>query len=138
MNSVLTVGVGVQGRIKARAGKRLPIGRRRVDRDREHVVFMLWGSYAQRKGEMVSRDKHCVLKAPHPSPYRRIGDFSVVATSRKRINIWRPRADTGELVQRRINRSNAIRGLRNNARAFVRSPGPFLSNSREPTEQVIL
>lgn len=35
---------------------------------REHLVFMLWGSYAQRKAEVVSPKKHLVLKAPHPSP----------------------------------------------------------------------
>ena len=35
---------------------------------REHLVFMLWGSYAQRKGQFISRRKHLVLEAPHPSP----------------------------------------------------------------------
>ncbi len=34
----------------------------------EHVVFMLWGSYAQKKGAMIDNGRHCVLKAPHPSP----------------------------------------------------------------------
>lgn len=34
----------------------------------EHVVFMLWGSYAQKKGAFIDRNKHLVLKAPHPSP----------------------------------------------------------------------
>jgi uracil-DNA glycosylase len=32
------------------------------------VVFLLWGSYAQKKGVMIDAQKHCVLKAPHPSP----------------------------------------------------------------------
>jgi len=35
---------------------------------REHIVFMLWGSYAQRKGKFINRRKHLVLEAPHPSP----------------------------------------------------------------------
>jgi uracil-DNA glycosylase len=39
-----------------------------IDREREGVVFMLWGSYAQRKGAMIDTRRHCVLKAPHPSP----------------------------------------------------------------------
>lgn len=39
-----------------------------VNQQREGVVFLLWGSYAQKKGELVDRDKHCVLTAPHPSP----------------------------------------------------------------------
>jgi uracil-DNA glycosylase len=34
----------------------------------EHVVFMLWGSYAQKKGVMIDETRHLVLKAPHPSP----------------------------------------------------------------------
>lgn len=36
--------------------------------DRDGLVFMLWGSYAQKKGAMVDRERHCVLEAPHPSP----------------------------------------------------------------------
>ncbi|MFO7552330.1 MAG: uracil-DNA glycosylase [Haliea sp.] len=39
-----------------------------VNRERENVVFMLWGSYAQRKGGVIDSQRHCVLKAPHPSP----------------------------------------------------------------------
>ncbi|MCF6262014.1 MAG: uracil-DNA glycosylase [Xanthomonadales bacterium] len=34
----------------------------------ENLVFMLWGAYAQRKGQFLDSAKHCVLKAPHPSP----------------------------------------------------------------------
>lgn len=37
-------------------------------RQREHIVFMLWGSYAQRKGQFIDRRRHLVLTAPHPSP----------------------------------------------------------------------
>lgn len=32
------------------------------------VVFLLWGSYAQKKGSFIDKKKHCVLKAVHPSP----------------------------------------------------------------------
>ena len=39
-----------------------------INREREGVVFMLWGSYAQRKGAIIDTARHCVLKAPHPSP----------------------------------------------------------------------
>jgi uracil-DNA glycosylase len=39
-----------------------------LNREREGVVFMLWGSYAQRKGSIIDTRRHCVLKAPHPSP----------------------------------------------------------------------
>jgi len=34
----------------------------------EHLVFMLWGSYAQRKGQVIDVNRHLVLKAVHPSP----------------------------------------------------------------------
>ncbi|MEE0983656.1 MAG: uracil-DNA glycosylase [Bacteroidales bacterium] len=36
--------------------------------NRERLVFMLWGSYAQRKGAFIDRSRHLVLQAPHPSP----------------------------------------------------------------------
>jgi len=39
-----------------------------VSRESEHVVFLLWGSYAQKKGVAIDKSKHCILKAPHPSP----------------------------------------------------------------------
>lgn len=37
--------------------------------DRDHVVFLLWGSYAKQKGEIIDRARHLVLTAPHPSPF---------------------------------------------------------------------
>jgi len=39
-----------------------------LDERRENLVFMLWGSYAQKKGAHINQHKHLVLKAPHPSP----------------------------------------------------------------------
>jgi len=41
---------------------------RKVNEECEHVVFILWGSYAQRKAAFVDGARHLVLKAPHPSP----------------------------------------------------------------------
>ncbi len=35
---------------------------------REHLVFILWGSYAQQKGAFIDRNRHLVLTAVHPSP----------------------------------------------------------------------
>ncbi|GHV12842.1 uracil-DNA glycosylase [Bacteroidia bacterium] len=40
----------------------------KIAEEKEHVVFILWGSYAQKKGEFISPTKHLVLKAVHPSP----------------------------------------------------------------------
>ena len=39
-----------------------------INQNREHVVFMLWGSHAQKKGAFIDRSRHLVLSAPHPSP----------------------------------------------------------------------
>ncbi|MEM6641113.1 MAG: uracil-DNA glycosylase, partial [Pseudomonadota bacterium] len=38
-----------------------------LNREREHLVFLLWGSYAQKKGALVDRTRHLILTAPHPS-----------------------------------------------------------------------
>lgn len=35
---------------------------------REHIVFILWGSYAQKKGAFIDPQRHLILKSPHPSP----------------------------------------------------------------------
>ncbi len=40
-----------------------------LNEEREHLVFMLWGSFAQRKGAFIDAKKHLVLKASHPSPF---------------------------------------------------------------------
>lgn len=39
-----------------------------ISQKEDSIVFMLWGSYAQRKGAMINSHKHLILKAPHPSP----------------------------------------------------------------------
>lgn len=39
-----------------------------LNKQREGIVFMLWGSYAQKKGQLIDSQRHCVLKSPHPSP----------------------------------------------------------------------
>ena len=69
LNSVLTV---EQAQANAHQGKGWEAFTDRViaviNAQREHIVFMLWGSYAQKKGAMIDRSRHCVLSAPHPSP----------------------------------------------------------------------
>lgn len=40
----------------------------RLANDRENLVFMLWGSYAIKKGAFIDRNRHLVLTSPHPSP----------------------------------------------------------------------
>jgi uracil-DNA glycosylase len=40
----------------------------KIAEEKERIVFILWGSYAQRKGAFIDPDKHLILKAVHPSP----------------------------------------------------------------------
>lgn len=40
-----------------------------LNNKREHVVYLLWGKYAQNKGEVIDREKNLVLTSGHPSPY---------------------------------------------------------------------
>jgi uracil-DNA glycosylase len=69
LNAVLTV---ERGRAGSHQGKGWERFTDRVvselDGGREGLVFLLWGSYAIRKGEMIDRRRHLVLTAPHPSP----------------------------------------------------------------------
>ncbi|MBQ8224454.1 MAG: uracil-DNA glycosylase [Bacteroides sp.] len=43
--------------------------------EREHLVFILWGAYAQRKGAFIDRNKHLVLASAHPSPLSAYNGF---------------------------------------------------------------
>lgn len=69
LNSVLTVEAGRAG---AHAGKGWEGFTDHIvellNREREHLVFLLWGSYAQAKGKVIDTQRHRVLRAPHPSP----------------------------------------------------------------------
>lgn len=69
LNSVLTV---VDGRAGSHQGRGWETFTDRivevVNNQCDSVVFLLWGSYAQRKGSIVDRQRHLVLSAPHPSP----------------------------------------------------------------------
>jgi uracil-DNA glycosylase len=42
---------------------------RKLSDTKEHLVFLLWGAYAQKKGEIIDRNKHLVLMSAHPSPF---------------------------------------------------------------------
>ncbi|MBI2315197.1 uracil-DNA glycosylase [Candidatus Daviesbacteria bacterium] len=42
---------------------------RTLNNKRTHIVYLLWGKYAQSKGEVISRDQNLVLTSGHPSPY---------------------------------------------------------------------
>lgn len=42
---------------------------RKISEEKQNVVFLLWGAYAQKKGAIIDRSKHHVLMAAHPSPF---------------------------------------------------------------------
>ena len=42
---------------------------RKISEGKQGIVFLLWGAYAQRKGEIIDRNNHFVLESPHPSPF---------------------------------------------------------------------
>ena len=69
LNTVLTV---VQGQPGAHQGQGWETFTDKVielaNRERDGVVFMLWGSHARKKGINIDRSKHLVLESPHPSP----------------------------------------------------------------------
>ena len=48
---------------------------RALAENREHLVFILWGSYAQKKGAFIDRNKHLVLTSVHPSPLSAYNGF---------------------------------------------------------------
>ncbi len=40
----------------------------KISEEKEHIVFLLWGGFAQKKGSKIDRSKHLVLESGHPSP----------------------------------------------------------------------
>ena len=69
LNTVLTVEAG-KAHSHARLGWETFTDRviDAINTHREGVVFLLWGSHAQKKGSIIDAQRHHVLKAPHPSP----------------------------------------------------------------------
>jgi uracil-DNA glycosylase len=69
LNSVLTVERGQAGSHQNKGWERFTDQIiKRLNDEREGIVFVLWGGYAQKKGRVIDRSRHLVLEAPHPSP----------------------------------------------------------------------
>ena len=69
LNAVLTVERGRAGSHQGKGWEQFTdriVGE--LNAGREGIVFMLWGSYAMKKGAVIDRQRHLVLTAPHPSP----------------------------------------------------------------------
>lgn len=69
LNAVLTVERGRAGAHQGKGWERFTDQVvRQLNAERDGLVFLLWGSYALKKGAVIDRDRHLVLSAPHPSP----------------------------------------------------------------------
>ncbi len=69
LNAVLTVEAGRAGSHQQQGWEQFTDRIIEVlNEQREHVVFLLWGSSAQRKGRIIDRGRHLTLESPHPSP----------------------------------------------------------------------
>ncbi|MBO7378277.1 MAG: uracil-DNA glycosylase [Bacteroidales bacterium] len=69
LNATLTVQAGMPGSHQGKGWETFTDATIQALSDqREHLVFLLWGSYAQKKGRIIDRRKHLVLETAHPSP----------------------------------------------------------------------
>ncbi|WP_431634588.1 uracil-DNA glycosylase [Dyella sp. KULCS107] len=69
LNAVLTVERGQAGSHQGKGWEGFTDAAiEALNREREGIVFLLWGSYAQRKGRLIDTQRHHVLTAVHPSP----------------------------------------------------------------------
>ena len=69
LNSVLTVEEGMAAAHQGRGWEEFTDAViNHLSNERTDLVFMLWGSYAQKKGQVIDANKHRILKSPHPSP----------------------------------------------------------------------
>lgn len=69
LNAVLTVEEGRAGSHQGKGWEGFTDAAiEALNREREGLVFLLWGAYAQRKGQLIDGHRHCVLSSVHPSP----------------------------------------------------------------------
>lgn len=76
LNATLTVAAGRAGSHQGRGWETFTDAVvRRLAEARDNLVFLLWGSYAQRKGAVIDRSRHLVLTSAHPSPLSAMRGF---------------------------------------------------------------
>lgn len=69
LNATLTVQSGMAGSHQGKGWETFTDAVIKIlSQEKEHLVFLLWGSYAQQKASLIDEHKHLVLKAVHPSP----------------------------------------------------------------------
>jgi uracil-DNA glycosylase len=70
LNATLTVAANTPGSHQKKGWEQFTDAAiKALSEKREHLVFILWGAYAQKKGEVIDLRKHKVLVSPHPSPF---------------------------------------------------------------------
>lgn len=69
LNATLTVRAGAAGSHQNKGWEEFTDSAiKALNDEREHLVFMLWGNYAKKKGSVIDFEKHLVLESAHPSP----------------------------------------------------------------------
>jgi uracil-DNA glycosylase len=69
LNATLTVRSGIAGSHQGKGWEQFTDAiLKKLNDERDHIVFILWGNYARKKGAFIDRAKHCVIESPHPSP----------------------------------------------------------------------
>lgn len=70
LNATLTVRGGLAGSHQGKGWEEFTDAAiKYLAENKKNLGFLLWGAYAQKKGEFINRHKHLVLEAPHPSPF---------------------------------------------------------------------
>lgn len=70
LNATLTVEAGKAGSHQGLGWEKFTDAViKKISDEKENVVFILWGRYAQDKGAIIDTSKHCVITSPHPSPF---------------------------------------------------------------------
>jgi len=70
LNATLTVNAKTPGSHQGKGWEQFTDAAiKKLNDERENLVFILWGNYAKQKGAHIDRSKHLVIESPHPSPF---------------------------------------------------------------------
>ena len=70
LNATLTVNAKTPGSHQGKGWEQFTDAAiKKLNDERDHIVFILWGNYAKQKGAHIDRSKHLVIESPHPSPF---------------------------------------------------------------------
>lgn len=76
LNATLTVRANTAGSHQGKGWERFTDAAiKKLNDEREHLVFILWGNYAKQKGAHIDRAKHLVIQSAHPSPFSASNGF---------------------------------------------------------------